>query len=85
MLGYIYDVMRDDFYHAAKDEGAYFNDERLPQLEITPLEEAVIGINARWVAPNRFVDNEKMIGLIRSVEGQDHMARRRLSLRMFVG
>ena len=38
MLGYIYDVMRDDFYHAAKDEGAYFNDERLPQLEITPLD-----------------------------------------------
>ena len=69
MLGYIYDVMRDDFYHAAKDEGAYFNDERLPQLEITPLAEAVIGINASWVAPNRFVDNEKIIELIKKCRG----------------
>jgi len=69
MLGYIYDVMRDDFYHAAKDEGAYFNDERLPQLEITPLNEAVIGINASWVAPNRFVENEKIIELIQKCRG----------------
>ena len=69
MLGYIYDVMRDDFYNAAKGEGAYFNDERLPQLEITPLTEAVIGINASWVAPNRYVDNEKIIELIRTCRG----------------
>ncbi|KAA0966647.1 inositol monophosphatase family protein [Sporosarcina sp. ANT_H38] len=69
MLGYIYDVMRDDFYHAVKDGGAYFNDERLPQLEITPLADAVIGINASWVAPNSFVDNEKIIELIKTCRG----------------
>jgi len=69
MLGYIYDVVRDDFYNAKKDHGAYLNDERLPQLEITPLREAVIGVNARWVAPNRFVDNEKIIGLVLECRG----------------
>ncbi|MDV6376845.1 inositol monophosphatase family protein [Sporosarcina sp. GW1-11] len=69
MLGYIYDVMRDDLYHAATGEGAYFNDERLPQLEITPLEEAIIGINAAWVAPNRKVENEKIIELVTRCRG----------------
>ena len=44
------------FIMRQKDEGAYFNDERLPQLKITPLKKAVIGINARWVAPNRYID-----------------------------
>lgn len=69
MLGYIYDVMRDDFYSAAKGEGAYLNDERLPQLEITPLEQAVIGISASWIAPNRYADNEKMIELVQRCRG----------------
>lgn len=69
MLGYIYDVVRNDFYYAKKDHGAYLNDERLPQLENTPLREAIVGLNARWVAPNRFVDNEKLIGLILECRG----------------
>lgn len=69
MLGYIYDVMQDDFYFAAKGEGAYFNDERLPQLEITPLSQAVIGVNASWVAPNRYIDNDKIIELIKQCRG----------------
>ncbi|KXH79857.1 inositol monophosphatase family protein [Sporosarcina sp. HYO08] len=69
MLGYIYDVMRDDFYHAAKGEGAYFNDERLPTLETTPLREAIIGINASWVAPNRYVEHEPIIELVKSCRG----------------
>ncbi|MBE1553604.1 inositol monophosphatase family protein [Sporosarcina limicola] len=69
MLGYIYDVMLDDLYHATKGEGAYFNDERLPKLEITPLTDAIIGINASWVAPNRYINNEKIIELIRRCRG----------------
>src|SRR6185437_306024 len=50
-------------------EGAYINDERLPQLEITPLSEAIIGINASWVAPNRYIDNEKVIDMVRACRG----------------
>lgn len=69
MLGYIYDVVRDDFYHAKKDEGAYYNDERLPKLEEITVNNAVVGINARWVAPNRYIDHEKMIGLVLECRG----------------
>ncbi|QUW21754.1 inositol monophosphatase family protein [Sporosarcina sp. Marseille-Q4063] len=69
MLGYIYDVVRDDFYHAKKDEGAYYNDERLPKLEKVAVNNAVIGVNARWVAPNRYIDHEKMIGLVLECRG----------------
>lgn len=69
ILGYIYDVVRDDFYNAKKGEGAYLNDERLPQLDEVPLSDAIVGINARWVAPNRFIDNEKMIGLVLECRG----------------
>ena len=69
MLGYIYDVVRDDFYHAKKGEGAYFNDERLPKLKEVKVNEAIIGVNARWVAPNRYIDYEKMIGLVLDCRG----------------
>ena len=69
MLGYIYDVMLDDFYNAVKGEGAYYNDERLPPLEITPLTDAVIGINASWVAPNRHVEHDRIIEMIRTCRG----------------
>lgn len=69
MLGYIYDVVHDDFYHAKKDEGAYFNDERLPLLQPVKISEAVLGINARWGAPNNYMDHEKIIGLILECRG----------------
>lgn len=69
MLGYIYDVMRDDFYHAYRGEGAYLNDERIPDLKKTRLSESVIGVNATWVAPNRYVEHEKMGELVKACRG----------------
>ncbi len=69
ILGYIYDIVHDELYSAKKGEGAYINDERLPQLEVTALSEAVIGVNARWIAPNRYIDHEKMIGLVLDCRG----------------
>ncbi|VDG97356.1 Inositol-1-monophosphatase [Lysinibacillus sphaericus] len=69
MLGYVYDVMADDLYSAMKDEGAYLNDIRLPQLTDTTIEEAIIGVNASWIAPNRYVDNEPMIELVKTCRG----------------
>lgn len=69
MLGYIYDVMNDDFYHAVKGEGAYFNDERLPLLENTPIEEAVIGVNASWVAPNRRIEHMPIVEMVHRCRG----------------
>lgn len=69
ILGYIYDVIRDELYSAKKGEGAYVNDERLPKLEEDSIQEAIIGINARWVAPNRYIDHEKLLGLIQHCRG----------------
>ena len=69
MLGYIYDVMNDELYHAEKGEGAYFNDEKLPMLEITPLSEAIIGVNASWVAPNRRIENGPIADMVHKCRG----------------
>lgn len=69
MLGYIYDVMNDELYHAEKGEGAYFNDEKLPMLEITPLSEAIIGVNASWVAPNRRIENGPIAHMVHKCRG----------------
>lgn len=69
MLGYIYDVMNDDFYQAAKGEGAYFNDEKLPMLENTSLANAIIGVNASWVAPNRRIENEPIVEMVHKCRG----------------
>jgi len=33
------------------------------------LSQSIIGINARWVAPNRYLDHEKMIGLVLECRG----------------
>ncbi|REB09632.1 inositol monophosphatase family protein [Sporosarcina sp. BI001-red] len=69
MLGYVYDVMADDLYSAMKDEGAYLNDIRLPKLMDTTIEEAIVGVNASWVAPNRYVDHDPIIDLVNKCRG----------------
>ncbi len=69
VLGYIYDVVNDELYHAIKDGGAYLNDERLPYLSSIPLSEAIIGLNASWVAPNQYMDHKKTIELVQSCRG----------------
>ncbi|WKA53637.1 inositol monophosphatase family protein [Planococcus shixiaomingii] len=68
-LGYIYDVVNDNLYHAVEGEGAYINDERLSPLTETSLEKSIVGINATWVTPNRYIRHEDSIRLIRDVRG----------------
>ena len=68
-LGYIYDVMREDLFYAIDGEGAWYNDSPLRKLKPIPLNECVIGINASWVIPNKRVNHEKMIDLVRGVRG----------------
>lgn len=69
MLGYIYDVMADDFYHAYRGEGAYRNDERLPRLAPVSVEKAIIGVNASWVTPNRYIEHEAIGQLVSDCRG----------------
>ena len=68
-LGYIFDVMREDLFYAIAGEGAWYNDSPMRKLQPLKIEEAVIGINARWIAPNRKINHEKLIELIKTVRG----------------
>ena len=68
-LGYIYDVMREDLFYAIEGVGAWYNDAPLRKLAPLNIEEAVIGINANWVTPNRKINHEKIIELVRTVRG----------------
>lgn len=68
-LGYIYDVMREDLFYAIAGVGAWYNDSPLRKLKPLTIEEAVIGINATWVTPNKKINHEKLIELIRTVRG----------------
>ncbi|HWL25564.1 MAG TPA: inositol monophosphatase family protein [Ureibacillus sp.] len=68
-LGYIFDVMREDLFYAIAGEGAWYNDSPLRKLKNLSISEAVIGINASWVVPNRRVNHEKMIDLVKTVRG----------------
>jgi len=69
ILGYIYDVIHDELYSAQKGNGAYLNDEPIPLLESTTISEAIIGMNASWVVPNRHIENEGLIRLVKDVRG----------------
>lgn len=68
-LGYIYDVVNDDLYHGVKDGGAYYNDEQLKPLMDTVIAESIVAMNATWAIPNRYLDHEATIQLIRDVRG----------------
>ena len=68
-LGYIYDVMREDLFYAIEGEGAWYNDTPLRKLKPLKIEEAVIGLNATWVTPNKRINHEKMIDLVKTVRG----------------
>ncbi|WP_107942216.1 inositol monophosphatase family protein [Metasolibacillus fluoroglycofenilyticus] len=68
-LGYIFDVMREDLFCAAVGQGAWYNDTPLRKLKPVKLEESVIGINTVWVTPNKKVNHEKLIELVRMVRG----------------
>ncbi|MFJ7970607.1 inositol monophosphatase family protein [Psychrobacillus sp. NPDC096389] len=69
ILGYVYDVMADDLLSAAQGEGAFFNDQRIPRVEEAHLEQSIISMNASWVAPNKYIEHDGMIELLRKVRG----------------
>ncbi|ANU22783.1 inositol monophosphatase family protein [Planococcus donghaensis] len=68
-LGYIYDVVNDDLYHGVKDGGAYYNNEKLRPLMETDISESIVAMNATWAIPNRYLEHEAIIQLIRDVRG----------------
>ncbi|MBO1198623.1 inositol monophosphatase family protein [Staphylococcus simiae] len=47
--GFVYDVMKDELYHAKVGEGAYCQHQKLKKLENTVLKTSIIGINPNWL------------------------------------
>jgi myo-inositol-1(or 4)-monophosphatase len=69
MMGLIYDVGSKNLYFAKDGNGAYLNDYKLPKLEKTALSEAVIGVNATWVGPNKRINHENVQEIVRKSRG----------------
>jgi len=61
--------MEDSLLSGSLNGGAYLDDLRLPKLSSASVEEAVVGVNARWVVPNRYVHYEGMVKLLQTVRG----------------
>ncbi|QPC46202.1 inositol monophosphatase family protein [Mangrovibacillus cuniculi] len=68
-LGYIYDVMNDELYHAENGKGAFYNGEQLPILQPVELKEAIVGLNTTWVVPNKRVNHERLIPIVKQARG----------------
>ncbi|MDF1506738.1 inositol monophosphatase family protein [Robertmurraya sp. DFI.2.37] len=68
-IGLIYDVVHDELYHAIKGEGAYVNDMRLNTLGEVTVSQAIIGINATWVTPNRRIDPVILGAVVKDARG----------------
>ncbi len=69
VLGYIYDVVHDELYHAEKGRGAYMNDQKLPVLNEAAVEDSVIALNAQWMTTNKRIDPEVLAPLVQKVRG----------------
>ncbi|RLQ95897.1 inositol monophosphatase family protein [Falsibacillus albus] len=68
-LGYIYDVVLDELYHAKSGEGAYLNEAKLPKLEEVSVDKAIVSLNATWVTPNKRIDHQTFTPLVKDVRG----------------
>lgn len=70
LIGCIYDVIADEFYHAIAGEGAFKNDVRLPQLsEHRTIKGTMLACNHFWLCSNKLVEYKEMEKLVRSVRG----------------
>lgn len=48
-LGYLYDVVHRELYHARKGGGAFWDQLQLPQLDEPQLEQSIGGLNPSWL------------------------------------
>lgn len=69
MIGLIYDVVHDELYHCIKGEGVFLNKKAIPKLEASKVNESIIALNATWVAPNKRINHELLIPLVKDVRG----------------
>jgi myo-inositol-1(or 4)-monophosphatase len=68
-VGLVYDVVRDELYHAIKGSGAYLNDKKLASLREVDVSKAIIGINPTWLMENRRIDHNLLMPLAKEARG----------------
>lgn len=68
-VGLVYDVVRDEMYHAVKGKGAFLNEKKLEGLKETDVEKAIIGLNPTWLMENRRIDHHLLIPLAKEARG----------------
>lgn len=68
-VGLIYDVMRNEIYHAIAGEGAFVNGERLTPLKPAKLEESIVGLNAFWISNEGLAQNSGLLQVARKARG----------------
>ncbi|MDP4086657.1 MAG: inositol monophosphatase family protein [Bacillota bacterium] len=68
-IGLVYDVVHDELYHAISGKGAFMNDEQIPSLKETSVNEAIIALNATWVMENKRIDHKLLIPLAKDARG----------------
>lgn len=68
-VGLIYDVVRDELYHAVKGKGAFLNEKKLSELREADVHRAIIGLNPTWLMENRRIDHNLLIPLAREARG----------------
>lgn len=69
MIGLIYDVVHDELYHCMKGNGVYLNGKSIPKLSEAKVGESIVALNATWVAPNKRIDHNMLINLVKDVRG----------------
>lgn len=68
ILGFVYDVIKDELFHAIHGEGLFINGEKVNPLKERPLEEAIIGLNANWLVEDHPLQGN-LIKLVQSCRG----------------
>lgn len=69
LFGLIYDVMDDELFHCVVGEGAYVNDQRLPELQPVDLSKGLVAVNASWVIENKKIDHYMIMPIIQTARG----------------
>ncbi|PYZ93287.1 inositol monophosphatase [Salipaludibacillus keqinensis] len=65
IIGFVYDVMRDELFSSFKGNGAYLNGEPLPKLPKNALNESILSFNAGWMLKDRRL--EKLVHSSRGI------------------
>jgi len=68
-IGLVYDVARDELYHAMKGQGAYVNGKKIQVLEPARVKESIIALNATWLMENKRIDHRLLIPLAMNARG----------------